>query len=155
MRVLWSRALSNRAVRGVTGGKKKRPETNRVGMVRGWENITERAFLVGCVVPPRPTCMHTNTPTTHSYSHGAEGKNAFILIFKQKYIAWTCGSWWAGQLYRKKCDPCQLGKERREHCSETMAETGKINSYILPSEWKKYNIWSSLHYSPHTIFVYT
>lgn len=30
---------------------------------------------------------------------------------------------------RKKCDPSQLGKDRREHCSETMAKTGKINSY--------------------------
>lgn len=61
--------------------KKKNTETNRVGMVRGWENITERAFLFACA-PRARIRIHT----THSHSHGAEGKTHLYLFLNKNIL---------------------------------------------------------------------
>lgn len=153
MRVLWSRALSNRTGRGVTG-EVERPETNRVGTVRGWENITERAFLIGYVVPPR---ARTRVSTTHNYSHRAEDKTHLYLFLNKNILHGHMGEdilgGRVGQLYRKKCGPCQLGKEKG-NCSETMAKTGKVNSYSRVSE--RNAIYDCLRIANiYTDFLYT
>jgi len=126
MRVLWSRALSIWVGRGV---KKKKDRDKSCGNGSRVRKHNRKSFSLRLY----PTRTHTYSHHPQSFPRGW-GKNAFILIFKQKYIAQTCVRRCPGvEDNKKKCDPCQLGEEKG-NCSDTMAKPEKENNYSRVNE---------------------
>lgn len=129
MRVLWSRALSIWVGRVI----KKKTQTNSVGMVWGWENITERAFLFACT-PRARTRIHT----THSHSHGAEGKTHLYLFLNKNVLhkrVWGVRGGWQ----QKEVWPVSIRK-REGKLFGYNDQTGK-RKQLLPSEWNNSNCY--------------
>jgi len=132
MRVLWSRALSIWVGREV----KKKTETNRVGMVRGWENITERAFLVA-----RAPRARIRIHTTHSHSHGAEGKTHLYLFLNKNILHKRVWEGVRGGGQQKEVWPVSI-RRREGKLFGYNGQTGK-GKQLLPSEWNDYNCYRS------------